>query len=455
MTYSKRRLVAFLLLFLVFFNSFLASIVFALLQNSDFNFLKYEVNDVFVGTIKHSIQIHNPSVYRLTGTLIVPIIRNVTARHLAILYETSSSKGKPKISMDNSGNIYASWSEISIESQQDFTVELNYHVLSFSTQYLINSSLVVDYDRNSDLFKKYTQPEELIQSNHPKIIEKAQNLTANKTDIHNKVYEIYSFVVKHLKYAIQEQEQGALWALENGVGDCSEYSYLFVALCRAAGIPARIQVGFAFGSNYETLENGHMWAEYYLENYGWIPVDATWHLFDKLDERHFSAMQSIPESIPYTNYAFNYTTESELNEKQKVSIKSGSSSTFNDQSFAENIMKTVQKISKTKTILFLGKIFGTALIFSSEVKNAEQTLIESQIQLQTAIETWNTSPQIAQSKASSALETAEASAINATFLVAKTFTIIISVLMAIAIISLMFIRHLIKQKNVLESSSKT
>jgi len=364
MTYSKRRLVAFLLLFLVFFNSFLASIVFALLQNSDFNFLKYEVNDVFVGTIKHSIQIHNPSVYRLTGTLIVPIIRNVTARHLAILYETSSSKGKPKISMDNSGNIYASWSEISIESQQDFTVELNYHVLSFSTQYLINSSLVVDYDRNSDLFKKYTQPEELIQSNHPKIIEKAQNLTANKTDIHNKVYEIYSFVVKHLKYAIQEQEQGALWALENGVGDCSEYSYLFVALCRAAGIPARIQVGFAFGSNYETLENGHMWAEYYLENYGWIPVDATWHLFDKLDERHFSAMQSIPESIPYTNYAFNYTTESELNEKQKVSIKSGSSSTFNDQSFAENIMKTVQKISKTKTILFLGKIFGTALIFS-------------------------------------------------------------------------------------------
>jgi len=446
MTYSERKTAIFISLSIVLLTSSFVAVAFAFLSNSNSTYLKYEVNDVFVGTVRHTIQITNPSSNKLTGTLIVPIIRNATARHFAILYEISSSKGTPKISTDNSGNIYASWNEISIGSQQEFTVELSYRILSFSVHYTINSSLVADYDNNSDLFKKYTQPEELIQSNHPKIIEKALNLTANEISIHNKVYKIYNFVVKHLKYAIQEQEQGALWALENGVGDCSEYSYLFVALCRAARIPARIQVGFAFGSTDETLENGHMWAEYYLENYGWIPVDATWRLFDKIDERHFSAMQSIPESIPYTNYAFNYTTEAELREEQTVSIKSGSSSIFNDKSYAESITKTVQKISQTKTILFLGKIFGTALMFRSEVENTEQTLNEGQIQLQAAIESWNTSPQIAQSEALNALETADASARNATFLVAQAFTVIIAVLMAIAIISLIIIRHLTKQK---------
>jgi len=43
-------------------------------------------------------------------------------------------------------------------------------------------------------------------------------------------------------------------------------------LCRSLGIPARTTGGWQlFTGNFA----GHFWAEFYLPNYGWIPVDPT------------------------------------------------------------------------------------------------------------------------------------------------------------------------------------
>lgn len=65
---------------------------------------------------------------------------------------------------------------------------------------------------------------------------------------------------------------GAKYLLDNGVGECGDYSALFIALCRASGIPARPVVGYwAISGSNQT----HVWAEFYLEGVGWIPVDVT------------------------------------------------------------------------------------------------------------------------------------------------------------------------------------
>ena len=65
---------------------------------------------------------------------------------------------------------------------------------------------------------------------------------------------------------------GAKYLLEKGIGECGDYSALFIAFCRAKGIPARAVVGYwAETGNDQT----HVWAEFYLQEIGWIPVDAT------------------------------------------------------------------------------------------------------------------------------------------------------------------------------------
>ena len=211
--------------------------------------LKYEINDLYVGNLKHIIQIANLSPTPVRGELFVPLIKNETARRYVILQNTSFSEAS-----DSSGNMYLH-DDLRIDGGQTFSLELNYYVLSFNIRYLINSSIVENYNTSSEMYKKYTEPEELIESDHTKIVSLAHNLTNNVDDWHEMALRIYDFVYRHVDYEIQDEERGALWALENAVGDCSEHSYLFVALCRAAGIPARTQAGFAFHRTSETLED--------------------------------------------------------------------------------------------------------------------------------------------------------------------------------------------------------
>jgi transglutaminase-like putative cysteine protease len=54
-------------------------------------------------------------------------------------------------------------------------------------------------------------------------------------------------------------------------GEAGDFAALFVALCRARGIPARPVVGAYTQSG---LNSQTIWAEFYLEQVGWIPVDA-------------------------------------------------------------------------------------------------------------------------------------------------------------------------------------
>jgi transglutaminase-like putative cysteine protease len=75
-----------------------------------------------------------------------------------------------------------------------------------------------------------------------------------------------------MTYQLVGGSKGAKLAFENEYGECGDYSALFVALCRAAGIPARPVVG-----RWATSEaiDWHVWAEFHLPGYGWVPVDPT------------------------------------------------------------------------------------------------------------------------------------------------------------------------------------
>lgn len=414
-------------------------------QNNALDHLKYEVNEAFIFNLKHTITITNQSPTRVLGRLVVPIIKNATARCYVNLYNIFPPEKKPSIIEDDSGNIYAQWNNILINAGQTFTAELQYYILSFSVTYQINPQLVKSYNESSNLYIKYTQQEDLIESNHPEIISKAAEITNNVENIHEKVSRIYNFVISHLRYVAQNTERGALWALRNKVGDCSEYSYLFVALCRAAGIPARIQAGFVFHSSREVTSNGHMWAEYYLEDYGWIPVDPTWRLFDAMDCRHFSSIQSIPKFTPYANYVFNYTVGFGLIDAQNVMLLESSPSIFTEKSLVIDIYKAVQKINEAKFALLLAQIFGASMIFPQEVTEIEEYIKRSQINLQGAIESLVAHPQFAQTDAAEAIRNAEKALQNAWMAVAEIFIIAIGALTILMIVCLFFIRRMEKR----------
>lgn len=64
--------------------------------------------------------------------------------------------------------------------------------------------------------------------------------------------------------------------LSNPGGKCADIHSVFVALARAAGVPAREVFGIRMGKKgrEDVTTWQHCWAEFYLPGYGWVPVDA-------------------------------------------------------------------------------------------------------------------------------------------------------------------------------------
>jgi hypothetical protein len=98
----------------------------------------------------------------------------------------------------------------------------------------------------------YLNPSPFIESRNDKIVKLAQKVTAGKEDW-AKVEAIYDAGQARLTFREGGPIRGALDALEEGTGHCEEFSSLFIAMCRAVGIPART-----------VWVPGHCYSEFYM-----------------------------------------------------------------------------------------------------------------------------------------------------------------------------------------------
>lgn len=74
---------------------------------------------------------------------------------------------------------------------------------------------------------------------------------------------------------ITDVSHSAAEALELGFGVCQDQAHVYVACCRAAGIPARYVSGYLYtGTNGEVAS--HAWADAWLgDDSGWLSLDVT------------------------------------------------------------------------------------------------------------------------------------------------------------------------------------
>lgn len=117
-------------------------------------------------------------------------------------------------------------------------------------------------------------PERFIESDHPLIRTLAQELKGDSSP-ENSARAIYEWVRDNVAYAgYIEEQRGALRALQERRGDCTEYADLVVALARSAGIPARSVGGYVSEWDFTPkAQDYHNWAELYISG-AWRIVDA-------------------------------------------------------------------------------------------------------------------------------------------------------------------------------------
>jgi hypothetical protein len=87
----------------------------------------------------------------------------------------------------------------------------------------------------------YLRPSPYIESTDAAIVEAAKTIGADKETAWAQVEAIYDWVREKVTFKDNRggTVKGAVDTLRDGVGDCDERTSLFIALCRAKGIPAR------------------------------------------------------------------------------------------------------------------------------------------------------------------------------------------------------------------------
>lgn len=125
--------------------------------------------------------------------------------------------------------------------------------------------------------ERYLKPGKYFESDNAEIAEKTQGVVAGQATDLQKARAIFEFVRTHVAYQrLGADTKGALYALRNRKGDCTEYAALIVAMSRAAGIPARLNgVMNLQNDNGSVGTDNHNHAEVYLADYGWVPAEAT------------------------------------------------------------------------------------------------------------------------------------------------------------------------------------
>jgi len=106
----------------------------------------------------------------------------------------------------------------------------------------------------------------------------AREIVKGEKTVLEKARAIYDWTVKKM-YRDPETRgcgKGDVCALlERPGGKCTDISSVFVALCRAAGVPAREIFGIRLAKENDTeiTKWQHCWAEFFLPGTGWVPAD--------------------------------------------------------------------------------------------------------------------------------------------------------------------------------------
>ena len=120
-------------------------------------------------------------------------------------------------------------------------------------------------------FAKDLKPTLLMPCQNVDVVKAAKDAIGGETDARRAVAKLSEFVFTRLKkQSGPVPDATAVEILRDKMGDCSEHALLFVALCRAAGIPARRCSGFVCVGS---LWGGHAWAEVWVG--AWMGVDPT------------------------------------------------------------------------------------------------------------------------------------------------------------------------------------
>ncbi len=140
-------------------------------------------------------------------------------------------------------------------------------------------------------FPDLVKETKLLDYSSAEIQELAKAISKDTDDLRKILQLTFEFVNQKIHYSENGERWPASRVLKERVGDCSEFSDLFIAILRCLGIPAFGVLGYVVDLREKSI-GYHEWAKV-LTGAGWLPFDPTWGYFGSVGISHIEVAHEI------------------------------------------------------------------------------------------------------------------------------------------------------------------
>jgi len=208
----------------------------------------------------------------------------ITQTPFQVVEKSSKNSENVEELIDDRGNLIYKFSlkDVAVGESSSSKLDCDVTIYEFSCKDYSDIT-ETNYDPDDKDLELYTKSEQFIDSNSSAVIETTNSIVGDETNPYRIAEKLYNFVIGKLEYDYGRESNtnskilNASEILKRDSGTCMDYSILYTALLRAAGIPSKYIQGvpiytYKDGKDYYT---DHAWVEIKLPGYSWIPIDTT------------------------------------------------------------------------------------------------------------------------------------------------------------------------------------
>jgi transglutaminase-like putative cysteine protease len=158
-----------------------------------------------------------------------------------------------------------------VHPRNGWEISLSWVAEVYAVEINIRNQNPVRLNKPSRAGTVYTIPSSLIPSDDPKVKSLAAEITGRERLPYPKAQRIYEWLISSAGIQAAPLSGGVPEALDEKKADNYQAALLFCALARAVDIPAIPVAGILVNRHKNTVR--HYWAEFWLDGFGWVPLD--------------------------------------------------------------------------------------------------------------------------------------------------------------------------------------
>ncbi len=222
----------------------------------------------------HEVRNHGPgSIQRLDVYFALPKNRETQVIH----GEPSFEPEPTDFVTDQWGQRFAHFVYTDVKPGQTVRSTMRVRVTVYDVTFFVRPEKVGGLEAiPAEIAKRYLQDGSKYMLNDPVIQQAVKEAVGEEKNPYWIARKIYRYLMDKMYYELAGGWNVAPKVLARGNGSCSEYSFVYIAMARAAGLPARYVGSVVVRGDDASLDDVfHRWVEVYFPGYGWVPVDPS------------------------------------------------------------------------------------------------------------------------------------------------------------------------------------